>query len=112
MRNNNDIELEPVNKKAYDPDRPRTSSVLATNFRLLGDQMKNNAMADESRRISRKTKGLNPDAPRPQPVNKGEPLDEKEAEKMKAKEKAGEIQKMDEHKIPMDELCHRFGTSL
>ena len=71
MRNNNDIELEPVNKQAYDPDRPRTSSVLATNFRLLGDQMKNNAMADESRRISRKTKGLNPDAPRPQPVNKG-----------------------------------------
>ncbi len=31
---------------------------------------------------------------------------------MKAKEKAGEIQKMDEHKIPLDELCHRFGTHL
>jgi hypothetical protein len=27
-------------------------------------------------------------------------------------EKAGEIQKMDEHRIPMDELCYRFGTDL
>ena len=68
---NNDIELEPVNKGAYDPDRPRTSSVLATNFRLLGDQMKNQAMADDSRRKSRATKGLNPDAPRPAGPPKG-----------------------------------------
>jgi sodium/potassium-transporting ATPase subunit alpha len=27
-------------------------------------------------------------------------------------EKAGEIQKMDEHKISMEELCYRFGTNL
>lgn len=27
-------------------------------------------------------------------------------------EKAGEIQKMDEHRIPLDELCFRFGVNL
>jgi hypothetical protein len=27
-------------------------------------------------------------------------------------QKAGEIQKMDEHKISLEELCFRFGTNL
>lgn len=32
---------------------------------MLRQNMENQAEADKSRRISRKTKGLNPDAPRP-----------------------------------------------
>ena len=39
------------------------------------------------------------------------PKDEKDLEERKANEKAGQIQNMDEHKIPMEELIYRFGTS-
>jgi hypothetical protein len=30
----------------------------------------------------------------------------------KKDQKAGEIQKMDEHSIPLEELCYRFGLNL
>jgi hypothetical protein len=42
----------------------------------------------------------------------GKPKDEKELQERKADEKAGQIQNMDEHKIPLEELVYRFGTSL
>ena len=38
--------------------------------------------------------------------------DNKEARNLKADQSANNIQKMDEHRIPLDELCFRFGTSL
>lgn len=40
------------------------------------------------------------------------PKNAKEAEEKKAGDKAAEIQKMDEHRIPLEELCYRFGTNL
>ena len=51
-------------------ERPRTSSVIVTNFRYLHDQMQNTAMAEESRRTYRMSKGLNPNAPRPSQMKK------------------------------------------
>lgn len=36
----------------------------------------------------------------------------KAAQDEKAQEKANQIQKMDEHKIPLEELCFRFQTDL
>lgn len=58
------------------------------------------------------SKGLNPDAPKPRKVHTEKPKNEKELENRKAEERAGQIQNMDEHKIPLEELVHRFGTSL
>lgn len=58
------------------------------------------------------SKGLNPDVPRPVNQNPTPPKNEKDAEGRKANEKASEIQKMDEHRIPLEELCYRFGTNL
>jgi len=74
--------------------------------------VQNNVAAEKSRKTSRLSKGLNPDVPRP--VNQGQPppKNEKELEGRKADEKASEIQKMDEHRIPLEELCYRFGTNL
>lgn len=40
------------------------------------------------------------------------PKDEREKQDRKAGEKADEIQQMDEHRIPLEELCYRFGTSV
>lgn len=65
------------------------------------------------------SRGLNPDAPAPyQPpkrnsfINSAAPINEKEAEFRKKDDKAKEIQGMDEHRIPMEELCYRFGINL
>lgn len=46
------------------------------------------------------------------PPHADAPKDEKEAEIRKMDDKANEIQKMDEHKIPLEELCYRFGINL
>lgn len=43
----------------------RTNSSLAVAFEELRGRMNTKKMADDSRRITRKSKGLNPDAPRP-----------------------------------------------
>lgn len=40
------------------------------------------------------------------------PKNAKEGEEKKKNEKANEIQHMDEHKIPLDELLYRFGANL
>ena len=40
------------------------------------------------------------------------PKNQKEVEEKKKNEKANEIQNMDEHKIPLEELLYRFGTNL
>lgn len=40
------------------------------------------------------------------------PKNEKEAVEKKKGEKANEIQNMDEHKIPLEELLYRFGANL
>ena len=81
--------------------------------------MNNTANADKSRKTSRLSKGLNPDVPRPQrnPESKSlltsaVPKSGKAGESAKADEKANQIQGMDEHRIPLEELCYRFGTNL
>ena len=38
--------------------------------------------------------------------------DNKEARNIKAEEQASNVQKMDEHRIPLEELCYRFGTNI
>jgi hypothetical protein len=40
------------------------------------------------------------------------PKDERDKQNQRAEEKAGKIQGMDEHKIPLEELCYRFGTNI
>lgn len=40
------------------------------------------------------------------------PKDEKEKQNQKAEDKAARIQAMDEHRIPLEELCYRFGTNV
>ena len=40
------------------------------------------------------------------------PKNQKEVEEKKKNEKANEIQNMDEHKIPLEELLYRFGSNL
>lgn len=40
------------------------------------------------------------------------PKNEKEVDEKKKNAKANEIQGMDEHKIPLDELLYRFGSNL
>lgn len=40
------------------------------------------------------------------------PKNVKEVEEKKKNEKANEIQSMDEHKIPLEELLYRFGANL
>lgn len=64
--------------------------------------VQNNVAADKSRKTSRMTKGLNPDVPRPVAQNPAPPKNDKDAENRKAGEKANDIQKMDEHRIPLE----------
>ena len=81
--------------------------------------MGNDAQIDKERKVSRMSRGLNPDVPAPyQPpkrssfIHSAAPINEKEAEFLKKDDKAKEIQGMDEHRIPMEELCYRFGINL
>lgn len=45
-------------------EKPRTSSVIAADFQYLRQKMANEVAAEKSRKTSRITKGLDPDAPR------------------------------------------------
>lgn len=45
-------------------DRPRTSSVIAADFLYLKQKMQNDHAANVSRKTSRLSKGLDPNAPR------------------------------------------------
>ena len=45
-------------------DRVRTSSVIAADFQYLRQTMNNQTAADQSRKTSRLSKGLNPDTSR------------------------------------------------
>jgi len=104
---------QPVQPQGSDgPRGTRTNSSLVVAFEELRGRMNTRKLADDSRRVTRKSKGLNPDAPRPKNENPLPPKDEREKQNQKAGEKANRIQSMDEHKIPLEELCYRFGTSL
>ena len=54
----------------HDEDRPRTSSIAAFGMSLKQRQQ-NAAAADQSRRVSRASKGLNPSVERPKAPPKG-----------------------------------------
>lgn len=111
---------QPVQPQGSDgPRGTRTNSSLVVAFEELRGRMNTRKLADDSRRVTRKSKGLNPDAPRPKnessvfiDLDPLPPKDEREKQNQKAGEKANRIQSMDEHKIPLEELCYRFGTSL
>lgn len=94
------------------PERRPTNTGLITEFRRVSQMIQNNNAAERSRKTSRISKGLNPDVPRPKNAPTAPPKNEKEAEVRKANEKASEISSMDEHRIPLEELCYRFGTSV
>lgn len=57
--------------------------------------MGNDAQIDKERKVSRMSRGLNPDAPPPYQPPKPAPANEKEAEFRKKDDKAKEIQGMD-----------------
>lgn len=46
-------------------DRPRTSTAIAREFQYLKQKINNDALIDKERKISRMSRGLNPDAPKP-----------------------------------------------
>lgn len=46
-------------------DRPRTSTAIAREFQYLKQKMGNDNQIERSRKTSRMSKGLNPDAPKP-----------------------------------------------
>jgi hypothetical protein len=61
----NDI-IAPVPHFSEDQSRnTRTNSSLVVAFEELRGRMNTRKLADDSRRLTRKSKGLNPDAPRP-----------------------------------------------
>jgi hypothetical protein len=68
------IELKEANTK-YEPnadfERPRTSTAIAREFQYLKQKMGNDAMIEKERKISRMSRGLNPDAPKPYQPPKG-----------------------------------------
>lgn len=94
------------------PERRPTNTGLVTEFRRVSQMVQNTNAANKSRKTSRITKGLNPDVPRPNPQPVAPPKNDKEADARKANQKASEISKMDEHRIPLEELCYRFGTNI
>lgn len=57
------------------------------------------------------TKGLK-EAPRPQRNPDAIPREGKGAQEAKKDMKAAQIQKMDEHAIPLEELCSRFSVNI
>lgn len=52
------------------PRESRTNSSLVVAFEELRGRMNTRKLADDSRRVTRKSKGLNPDAPRPKAESK------------------------------------------
>ncbi len=71
------IELKDANAK-YQPnadfERPRTSTAIAREFQYLKQKMGNDAVIEKERKISRMSRGLNPDAPKPYQPPKGNSL--------------------------------------
>ena len=82
------IELKEANAK-YQPnadfERPRTSTAIAREFQYLKQKMGNDAVIDKERKISRMSRGLNPDAPKPYQPPKGNPFLTKLPQSMKRK---------------------------
>lgn len=75
--NGEGIELKEANAR-YEPnadfDRPRTSTAIAREFQYLKQKINNDAIIDKERKISRMSRGLNPDAPKPYNPPKRTPL--------------------------------------
>lgn len=89
----------------------RNSSIIESYQRLKGD-VENKAAAEKSRKTSKLENGQKY-TPRPEKRPDVVPAeDNKEARNIKADQSANSIQKMDEHRIPLEELCFRFGTSV
>lgn len=86
------------------------SSLLIANFQTLKQIQQNEVAAEQSRKTSRLSRGMDPNVPRPKHAPE-RPKDEKELEEKKMNDKADKIQSMDEHKIPIEELFKRFGTN-
>jgi hypothetical protein len=69
----NAVELADMKNKGYSPNvaapvegrNTRTNSSLAVAFEELRARMNTKKLADDSRRVTRKSKGLDPNAPRP-----------------------------------------------
>lgn len=68
-----DIELGDIRKpnQPYNEQRPRTSSLAAIQYQRLKQMQQNEVAADKSRKSSRISKGLNPDAPKARKIYTG-----------------------------------------
>jgi hypothetical protein len=68
------IELKEANGKyeaSAEFDRPRTSTAIAREFQYLKQKMGNDTQIEKERKVSRMSRGLNPDAPKPYQPPKG-----------------------------------------
>lgn len=69
-------------------ERRPTNTGLVTEYRRVSQMVQNNVAAEKSRKVSRMSKGLNPDVPRPVNQSPVPPKNEKAAEEKKAGDKA------------------------
>lgn len=78
--NNREMEMKTYNNpnsrnepnrynQGYNEERPRTSSAAALQFQRLKQLQQNEIAAQQSRRESRASKGLNPDVPKPRVIH-------------------------------------------